>query len=296
MKDVKKLFTTFLFQQQPIHHAITHITLLCARIYAGYTIMGAGLDKLPLKDWLVDQVTTIGFPFPTFFAWLATFSEFAFGFLLIIGLLTRLSGLVLAFTIGVAAFGFHQVLPLTGMHITQHYLWLFMLLAVIGPGKFSLDFLIRKPGEMTNTRWVYIAAPSLIILLSIGLFIEFGSTEPAPVATELAISSINIPGSFNNWDPGANAMIETGADEYELDIEFNNPGLIEFKFTANKSWDINLGETDQPTASFPVLGTASLDEGNTTENIQAYIPSPGTYRFTLNKKTYSYSLDSLNTM
>ena len=108
--------------------------------------MGAGLDKIPLPDWMVDQVITVGFPLPVFFAWVACFTEFGFGLLLILGFMTRLSALMLAFTIGVAAFGFHGVLPLIGMHITQHYLWLFVLLAAVGAGRYSIDYLVKKPG------------------------------------------------------------------------------------------------------------------------------------------------------
>ena len=295
MSEFKNIINTFLFDQTPINKPIISIALLCARIYAGYTIMTAGLDKLPMPDWMIDQVTTIGFPFPVFFAWVACFTEFAFGLLLILGFMTRLSGLMLAFTIGVAAFGFHGVLPLIGMHITQHFLWLFVLIAAIGPGPISIDYLIKKPQETITSRFSYLAIPALVLLLATGLVIEFTQRTPSEEATAPPITSINIPGSFNNWDPAANEMTQVSETDYSLDVDFEQAGLIEFKFTANASWDINLGETDQSSSRFPLNGTVAVDAGN-TQNIQAYIPKPGRYTFTLNRQTYTYALDSLSTV
>jgi hypothetical protein len=39
-----------------------NVALLLLRIYAGYTIMMAGLDKLPLPAWMTEQVAAVGFP------------------------------------------------------------------------------------------------------------------------------------------------------------------------------------------------------------------------------------------
>lgn len=295
MRDIRSILNTFLFEQSAIERPISNLALLCARIYAGYTIMTAGLDKIPLPDWMVDQVTTIGFPFPVFFAWVACFTEFAFGLLLILGFMTRLSGIMLAFTIGVAAFGFHGVLPLIGMHISQHFLWLFILFATLGPGRYSIDYLIKNPHQAHISKWNRLAIPTLVFLLAAGLILEFSATADAAEETTVAINSINIPGSFNNWDPAANEMTQTSDTDYELDLAFAEAGLIEFKFTANASWEINMGDTDQATQGFPIQGDATLDGGNTTQNIQAYIPAPGTYRFQLNRQSYAYSVDSLYT-
>lgn len=296
MTDFRTKLNTFLFQQPEIESTAANAGLLLARIYAGLTIMSAGLDKIPLPAWMIDQVTTVGFPFPTFFAWLACFTEFGFGLLLTLGLLTRLSGLMLAFTMGVAAFGYHNVLPLVDIHIAQHYVWLFIVFAAVGAGKYSLDALIRKPGTAINTQWAKLAVPALIGVFSLGLFLEFTRPQRDNGGDEeLVISSINIPGSFNNWDPASNMMTQLSDTEYAMEVAFENPGIIEFKFTANKSWDVNLGVPEAIAATFPVSGAAALDGGNTTQNIRAYIPAPGTYQFMLNSETYAYSLDSLAT-
>ena len=110
---------------------LTEPIMLLARLYAGLTIASAGLDKLPTPDWMVDQVVQLKlFPQPAWFAFIACFTEFVCGILLAVGLLTRSSGLLLAFTMGVAAFRFHRVTPLLGMHIAQGFVWLFMMLAM----------------------------------------------------------------------------------------------------------------------------------------------------------------------
>ena len=272
-----------------IENTPANIALLMLRIFSGFTIMGAGLDKLPNTDWMIDQVTSLGFPFPVFFAWLASFSEFAFGALLVIGLLTRLSGVMLAITIGVAAFGFHQVTPLISMHITQNYFWAFVLFIFLGPGRYSIDYLITKAPASSLMRLLKTGVPALTILLLIGLYIEFFTREEI-VEEEITIESINVPGSFNDWDPSANEMSKLDENNYSLEIEFKEIGPVEFKFTTNRSWDTNWGDNDQKTKGFPVKGIADLNSQN---NLTAYIPNPGIYLITLNSETYSYTLDSL---
>ncbi|MEM8485479.1 MAG: hypothetical protein AAF564_08005, partial [Bacteroidota bacterium] len=90
-------------------------------------------------------------------------------------------------------------------------------------------------------------------------------------------------------------MTQQSDTDYSMEMAFDNPGVIDFKFTANESWDINLGAIEANPAGFPISGVAAIDGGNNTQNIRAYIPAPGTYKFTLNSETYAYSLDSLAT-
>ncbi len=267
-----------------------NLALLFLRFYAGFTIMSAGLDKLPLKDWMVEQVVSMGFPFPVLFAWIATFSEFAFGFLLIFGALTRLSGFMLAITIGVAAFGFHKVLPLVDMHITQYFFWIFILFAIFGAGKYSLDYFV----ETSKIKRISILPTALFSLLLVyGLFTEF-TADPPKVEAELRVVSISVAGSFNEWNPASNEMEKVNENQYMTELNIAQTGLIEFKFTINNSWDINLGEENQSSAGFPISGTAELDEGNNTNNIKVYIPNQGIYRIEINEETYEYSVDSVS--
>ena len=285
---------SFLFKPANPNHLAADIGLFLARFYAGFTIMHAGLDKLPMPGWMVEQVIEIGFPFPTFFAWIACFTEFAFGLFLVLGLMTRLSSCMLAITMGVAAFGFQNVLPLVDMHIAQHFFWMFIVFGTAGAGRFSLDYLIRKPTSSSNSPWVYAAIPALLFVVTLAGVREWTADRTPEDASEETISSINIPGSFNEWNPAANEMIEESQGNFVFTRSFEQPGLIEFKFTANGSWDYNMGMKEAILAQFPVAGQAILDEGNTTQNIRAYIPNQGVYRFELNLDTREFTLDSLS--
>lgn len=283
--------TSLLFGQSRIESTTGNIALLFLRLTAGITIAKAGIDKLPLPNWMTDQVLGLGFPLPTFFAWMASFSEFAFGLLLAVGLLTRLSGLMLAITLGVAAFGFHKVLPFVEMHITQYFFWIFFLFTFVGAGKFSLDYyLSNSKGNLLKYRNT-IGIISVVVLFTYGLYREY-TIEPR-VQEEFKINSISVAGSFNDWDPTANLMEQEGS-LYQLDLGFDKAQLIEFKFTANKSWDYNLGEEDQSNERFPISGTAEVDGKNTTSNIKAYIPSEGKYRIIYNSENSEYVVKELN--
>lgn len=281
-----------LFGQEKFTSNAIHIPLLLVRVYFGLIIMKAGLDKLPLPDWMTEQVVSMGFPFPVFFAWVASFGEFAFGALLCLGLMTRFSGIMLAVIMGVASFGFQKVVPLWDMHIAQMFFWVFLLYAFVGGGKYSLDYMILHQAETKRRfKWSMLALPVGALLLGIGFYREL---RPRPQIEEpsMEISSINVPGSFNNWDPTANEMQKVDDNTYVLDVQFDQSSLIEFKFTANESWDMNLGEKDQTSEGFPISGTAEQDGGNDTENIKAYIPAPGAYRIELDAATYQYRLTS----
>lgn len=276
----------------PLDGIIPNTAVLLARIYTGFTIGGAGFDKLPLPEWMTEQVASLGFPAPHLFAWGASFCEFAFGLLLLLGLMTRLSAMVLAVTMGVAAFAYHGNIPLADMHIAQHFFWLFVLFAVLGGGRFSLDHLITK--QAVKWKGWRFAGPGLVLAaLAFGLLREMQS-PPVIAETQdtFTIESIHVPGTFNDWDPSANTMHERSDGVYQGTITFNNSGLVEFKFTANASWDYNLGEKDQDAAGFPVSGIAELDRGD-TDNIRVYVPAPGEYRITLNTENFAYAVDSV---
>ena len=68
---------------------IPSIGLLGMRLYFGISMAIAGFDKLPVPDWMVEQVADLNFPLPTFFAFVACFSEFLGGIFTILGLFTR---------------------------------------------------------------------------------------------------------------------------------------------------------------------------------------------------------------
>jgi putative oxidoreductase len=268
--------------------------LLLLRLYAGITIMLAGLDKLPLTDWMTDQVVAMGFPFPVFFAWVASFSEFAFGLLLTIGLMTRISALFLAITMGVAAFAFQGVLPFLNMHISQHYFWIYILFLGIGGGRYAADYWLSQAAGIKHSVKTALPMGAFAILLMFGLYREFVMPKTQPVATKeenLSIASVHVTGSFSQWDPAANPMQKTSAQTYETTLNFAQPGPIEFKFTANQSWDNSLGAVAGQKGGFPIKGKAL--PGANAANIKGYIPAAGSYVFQISLDSLSFSVDSL---
>jgi len=109
----------------------------------------------------VEGVARLGFPYPTVFAWAATLAELVGGFLIALGLLTRVAAGFAAFTMFVAAFLRHrlaqQTLAFFGINPVAAeilegwgnperaalYLLIFLALVLMGGGRFSLDRLVR---------------------------------------------------------------------------------------------------------------------------------------------------------
>jgi putative oxidoreductase len=106
-----------------------------------------GFSKLADVPGFIEHViNVIGLPFPTFFTYLAAYTEIGASILLIVGLLTRFSALSLFFTMLVAVY-FHlkdtgfQLAPLETASI---YALCYLALAAGGGGNFSIDALLAK--------------------------------------------------------------------------------------------------------------------------------------------------------
>lgn len=131
------------------------ITLLLLRVVIGLAFLMHGWGKIQSPfDWMGPDAVI-----PGFFQFLAAFSEFGGGIALIFGLLTRLAGLGMAFTMLVAVY-FHMIMfgdpfVATGAgqgsyELAAVYLMIFLLIISTGPGKFSLDKLIF--GEISKSK------------------------------------------------------------------------------------------------------------------------------------------------
>jgi putative oxidoreductase len=119
--------------------------LLVLRILTGLFIAFAhGINKIPPSEGFINLISSMGFPFAVFFAWIAALSEFAGGLLLIPGLLTRPSAFMLSITMLVAAFLRHAADPFARKELALLYFFIFLFLLLLGGGKFSLDYLLRK--------------------------------------------------------------------------------------------------------------------------------------------------------
>ncbi len=133
-----------------IQPALTDTGMLIARLaFAGMLLAGHGWAKLQAYPGIVEQ-----FPDPLgignrMSVLGAIFAEVVCTSLVIVGLGTRLASLVLVFNFAVAAFIVHKNDPLfMGMGVTSSkepallYLLAFLSIALLGPGRISLDHLL----------------------------------------------------------------------------------------------------------------------------------------------------------
>ena len=148
----------FLFGGPGTATSLGDVGLLIMRIGLGLYIAAHGWGKVwaggtpgPSSQF-VTTVGNLGFPQPTLFAWGAGITEFGGGLLLALGLLTRPVALALCCNMAVAAFLRHggdawYVPPGTrapSKELAMLYLLPFLLILLIGGGRFAIDSLLRK--------------------------------------------------------------------------------------------------------------------------------------------------------
>ncbi|HEV2205058.1 MAG TPA: DoxX family protein [Candidatus Acidoferrales bacterium] len=117
------------------------VALLLARIAIGVIFIYHGLPKLTHPQEWVQNFHHMGFP--GYFAYIAAVFEVFGGALLIVGLFTRIAGLLLAGEMAVALVGVHGIVRDPGnVHGYEFPLALAVLafvLATVGPGAIALD-------------------------------------------------------------------------------------------------------------------------------------------------------------
>ncbi len=119
---------------------------LIARIITGYVFMLTGLAKLNNLPVMIKRFTEWGIPFPHIMTPVASGIEFVGGILLILGLMTRISGGALSVVCAVAIISakldqIDSLETLLGFE-ESIYFAIFTWLAICGAGKISLDHLI----------------------------------------------------------------------------------------------------------------------------------------------------------
>jgi len=266
---------------------ISSIGLLGMRLYFGISMASAGFDKLPVPVWMVDQVTDLNFPFPAFFAALACYSEFLGGILIVLGLFTRPAAFFISITMGVAAFVHHGATPFLQIHVAQDLFWMGFCLAFAGAGKFGLDFLSTKK-EFKLMGLDYTKLFGLIggMLLLISFYRGFIVEPRVQSEDPIIIHQVSLAGSFNDWNLESNFLEPIGDSLYVTEINLQQGGPIEFKFAANKSWDLNLGDEDI-NETFPIKGQGEIGIQN---NIKGNIPKAGRYRFKVDLNDLTYEV------
>ncbi|MDE0791991.1 MAG: DoxX family protein [Flavobacteriales bacterium] len=138
----------FLFPRAKSIHRNHFIELIYAtlRVYVGYAMFQSGWRKVqdfPISQGFVDHLSDKGWPMPEALAIMAGWGELLGGALLALGLFNRVGGLLIMIIMGVAAFVHNGAMPIVEVDKAQLYFWIATLFTAMGPGKLSLDRLIR---------------------------------------------------------------------------------------------------------------------------------------------------------
>ena len=134
----------FFLSSARLEHPAAHLGLAVLRVTAGVSLAVAhGFDKVPPPPGLVAAVRGMGFPAPEAFAWCAALAEAVGGLLLAVGFLTRPAAFAVAFTMGVALFGMHWGDPWAKQELAALYGAAALCLLFAGPGRLSVDALLR---------------------------------------------------------------------------------------------------------------------------------------------------------
>ena len=133
----------FLFPVKPDGTFIS-VILLIVRVVFGVMLMNHGIDK-----WANYQELSAVFPDPLGIGsplslGLAIFGELACSMAFIIGFLYRLAMIPMIFTMCVAFFIVHAYFPFSVNELAFIYLVVFVLMYIVGPGKFAVDRWISK--------------------------------------------------------------------------------------------------------------------------------------------------------
>lgn len=119
---------------------------LFARLVVGWSFMWSGWQKLNLLPTMIERFTAWGIPFPEIMTPFACGVELVGGFLLLIGLFTRLAAapLVIVMIVAIVSAKWGEIDSLDSLLWFNEtaYMALFGWLAVAGPGPVSLDYLL----------------------------------------------------------------------------------------------------------------------------------------------------------
>ena len=117
---------------------------LALRLLVGGFMLTHGLPKLQNFEFL----STV-FPDPigvgsSLSLGMIVFAEVVCSILLMLGLFTRFASIPLIIGMGVAAFFIHANDPFSGKEMALLYMGIYVVIALIGGGKYSIDYLLRN--------------------------------------------------------------------------------------------------------------------------------------------------------
>ena len=134
------MFYNFLFPQHFRGKGVS-VLILALRIFFGVLFFLHGLDKMTnFNDLSLDYPSVMGLGSYTTLM-LSIFTEFCCSLFLIAGLITRIITIPMIIAMGVAFFDIHDAMIPDG-ELALIYLITFFILFIVGPGRYSFDYLI----------------------------------------------------------------------------------------------------------------------------------------------------------
>lgn len=134
------MFYNFLFPQFFREKGIS-LLLLLVRVIFGILFFTHGLDKMMNFNSLVDAYPSV-LGFGSYMTLMVSiFCEFCCSLFLIAGFLVRIMTIPMIIAMGVAFFDIHDAILPEG-ELSLIYFILFIILFWVGPGRYSIDYLI----------------------------------------------------------------------------------------------------------------------------------------------------------
>ena len=124
---------------------LADIGLGLLRVVAGVALaVNHGASKIQDPSQIIRSASSLGFPVPTFFGWMAALAEFFGGILLALGLATRPAAFLVACTMFTAAFFAHADDNFKTREPALLFLFIAVLYLLAGSGRYGVDALLRR--------------------------------------------------------------------------------------------------------------------------------------------------------
>ena len=139
-----------------VHLATRPATALIGRLLLAAIFLISGIAKLTDPGGTIAHMTAAGIPAPDVLVWIAAFAEILGGASLLLGFLTRIGALGLILFLIPTTLFFHAFWNFSGgEQISQMASFMkniaigggLALLVSHGPGRYSIDYMMRKPKE-----------------------------------------------------------------------------------------------------------------------------------------------------
>lgn len=121
---------------------------LAARVTVGWVFLWSGWEKLHNLPQMIENFRGWHIPYPEILTPFASGAEFVCGTLLLVGLFTRIAGpaLVIVMIVAIVSAKYDQIDSFETFFGFEEvsYMAMFGWLAIAGPGKVSLDYLLQR--------------------------------------------------------------------------------------------------------------------------------------------------------